>query len=156
MSIFEKFFSAAGGGIVKAVGDAIDSTFTSDEERKELDNEIAKASMMYEVEMEKLDIKREEITSKTAVAMNQEVTKRWISDNNATMVQKLARPFALYFLLITYALMAFSATWLEIKDVYAEGYQNILMVVIAAYFGARTIEKVQGKSSWKAQEPEKD
>jgi len=148
-AIMSKFFSAAGGGIIKAVGEAIDSTFTSDEERKELDNEIAKASMLYEIEMAKLDMKREEIASKTEVAMNQEVTKRWISDNNATMIQKLARPFALYFLLISYALMAFSATWLEIKDVYAEGYQNILMVVIAAYFGARTIEKVQGKSNWK-------
>ena len=151
-AIMSKFFSAAGGGIIKAVGEAIDTTFTSDEERKSLDNEIAKASMNYEIEMAKLDMKREEISSKTDIAMNQEVTKRWISDNNATMVQKLARPFALYFLLISYALMAFSATWLEIKDVYAEGYQNILMVVIAAYFGARTIEKVQGKSGWKKEE----
>jgi hypothetical protein len=148
MSFITKNFSATEEGIIKTVGDTLDKTFTSDEDKMELDNEIAKATMLYEIEMEKLNIQREEIESKTAVSMNQEVTKRWISDNNASTIQKLARPFALYFLLITYCLMAFSATWLEIRDVYAEGYQNILMVVIAAYFGARTIEKVQGKSGW--------
>ena len=153
MSFLDKFASVAGSGIIEAVGNAIDKNFTTDEEKIEMENEIAKASMNYEIEMRKLNLREYEVSSREHIATEQETTKRWISDNNAGTIQKLARPFALYFLLISYAFMAFTANWLEIKDVYAEGYMNILMVVIAAYFGARTIEKVQSRSDWKEKHP---
>ena len=154
MSFLTKFATATGAGIISAVGDAIDKNFTTDEEKIEMENEIAKASMNYEIEMRKLSLREYEVASRENTAIEQEITKRWISDNNASLFQKLARPFALYFLLISYAIMAFSAHWLQIKDVYAEGYVNILMVVIAAYFGARTIEKVQNRSNWKEKRPQ--
>ena len=49
-------FSAGAGNLVEAVGDAIDKNFTSDEERKELEAEMAKASLTYEVEMANLGL----------------------------------------------------------------------------------------------------
>jgi len=49
-------FSAGASSLVNAVGDAIDKNVTSDEERKDLENEIEKAKLNYEVEMKSLGI----------------------------------------------------------------------------------------------------
>ncbi len=148
MSFLSKFATAAGAGVIEAVGNAIDKNFTTDEEKIEMENEIAKASMNYEIEMKKLSIREYEVASRENIAIDQETTKRWVSDNNSSFIQRMVRPLSLIFLIIVYSIMAFSATALEIQPIYAEGYQNLLMVVVAAYFGARTIEKVQGKSNW--------
>jgi len=48
--------SEAGGSLVDAVGSALDKLFTSDEERKSLDNELSKASMQYDIEIKKLGV----------------------------------------------------------------------------------------------------
>lgn len=49
-------FSSGASSLVTAVGDAIDKVVTSDEERKELDNELAKASMQHEAQMATLGL----------------------------------------------------------------------------------------------------
>jgi hypothetical protein len=49
-------FSSGASSLVTAVGDAIDKVVTSDEERKELDNEISKANMQYQVQMATLGL----------------------------------------------------------------------------------------------------
>lgn len=55
-----KIFSAGASSLVEAVGNAIDKNVTSDEERKALDNELAKAKMQFEIESKTLDLKRDE------------------------------------------------------------------------------------------------
>lgn len=56
MSFFTDIFSGGASSLVTAVGDAIDKNVTSDEERKELDNEIGKATMQYELQMAALGL----------------------------------------------------------------------------------------------------
>lgn len=56
-NFFSNLFSAGASSLVSAVGDAIDKNFTTDEERKELDNEMAKARIQYDVEMAHIDLK---------------------------------------------------------------------------------------------------
>lgn len=53
-------FSSGASSLVTAVGDAIDKVVTSDEERKELDNEIAKASMHHEAQMASLGLQEKQ------------------------------------------------------------------------------------------------
>jgi len=53
-------FSAGGSSLVDAVGSAIDKNLTSDEERKALDNEIAKATMQHETEMATLGLQEKQ------------------------------------------------------------------------------------------------
>ncbi len=53
------FFSAGAASVVTAIGDAIDKNVTSDEERKDLENEIEKARLSYDVEMKGLGISQE-------------------------------------------------------------------------------------------------
>jgi hypothetical protein len=49
-------FSSGATSLVTAVGDAIDKVVTSDEERKELDNELAKSNMQFQVQMATLSV----------------------------------------------------------------------------------------------------
>jgi hypothetical protein len=45
----------SGGDTVKALGDTVDKLFTSDDERLERQNELAKAQMTYDLEVARLD-----------------------------------------------------------------------------------------------------
>jgi len=56
MNFFTDLFSGGAASLVTAVGDAIDKNVTSDEERKELDNELAKSSMQFQVQMATLGV----------------------------------------------------------------------------------------------------
>lgn len=56
MNFFTDIFNSGVGSLVTAVGDAIDKNVTSDEERKELDNEISKATMQHELQMAALGL----------------------------------------------------------------------------------------------------
>ncbi len=56
MGLFTKILSGGADKIIEAVGTAGDKLFTSDEERKSLDNEIKKAEMQYSTEMARLGL----------------------------------------------------------------------------------------------------
>lgn len=60
-NFFTNLLSSGASSLVEAIGDAIDKNVTSDEERKSLDNELAKASMQYQLEMATLGVKETEI-----------------------------------------------------------------------------------------------
>jgi len=62
MGIIGKLFSAGASTLVSAVGDAIDKNFTSDEERLEQENELAKATYAHTSSMRSLDIEEQELT----------------------------------------------------------------------------------------------
>lgn len=53
-NFLSNLFSSGAGNLVDAVGDAIDKNFTSDEERKELEVEEAKAAMQYKLQIKTL------------------------------------------------------------------------------------------------------
>ncbi len=56
MNFFTDLFSSGASSLVTAVGDAIDKNVTSDEERKQLDNELAKSNMQCQVQMATLGV----------------------------------------------------------------------------------------------------
>lgn len=62
MSILGKLFSVGATTLVSAVGDAIDKNFTSDEERLEQENELAKATYAHTSSMRALDIEEQKVT----------------------------------------------------------------------------------------------
>jgi len=72
-NFFTNLVSAGASGLVEAIGTAIDKNVTSDEERKALDNEIAKAKLQYELESAKLGL---------------EETKAYLADTNSARVNQ--------------------------------------------------------------------
>jgi heme/copper-type cytochrome/quinol oxidase subunit 4 len=61
MGIWTKLLGGGTGNLVKAVGDVVDEFVTTGEERMELENEMARTQMEYNLEQKRLGIKEQEI-----------------------------------------------------------------------------------------------
>jgi hypothetical protein len=56
MGILQSIFSSGASNIVSAVGGVVDNIITTKEEKMQLENEIKKAELQYQIEMRKLNI----------------------------------------------------------------------------------------------------
>ena len=123
-----------GGGakdLVEGVGGVIDSLHTSEEEKLEANQKIKELVSNYEVEMEKT------------------ITERWKVDMNSdSWLSKNIRPMVLIFLVVATVLMIFidaGVVQFEVKDTWVDLLQLVLITVIGAYFGGRSLEKTKTK-----------
>ena len=129
MSILSKVFSAGAGKLVQDVGNVIDNLHTSKEEKLAAEAKIKDMIMSYEAVMQK------------------QVTERWKLDMNSdSWLSKNIRPLVLVFLVISTVLLVFiDAGFIKfnVKDSYVDLLQLVLITVIGAYFGGRSLEKVK-------------
>ena len=127
MSIFNKIFSSGATELVKGVGGVLDNLTTTKEEKLEAQRKIKEIVANYEVEMEK------------------NVTDRWNADMNSdSWLSKNVRPMVLIFLVVCTVLLIFiDAGHLKfnVKESYVDLLQIVLITVIGAYFGGRSLEK---------------
>jgi|TARA_R110000782_G_scaffold189161_1_gene279145 hypothetical protein len=127
MSILTKIFSAGASDLVSSVGGVIDNLTTSKEEKLEAERKIKELVANYEVEMEKT------------------ITDRWKSDMASdSWMSKNVRPMVLIFLVVSTVLMIFidaGALSFNVEAKWTDLLQLVLITVIGAYFGGRTIEK---------------
>ena len=122
----------SGGGateLVKGVGGIIDNLHTSKEEKLEAAQKIKELVSNYEVEMEKT------------------ITDRWKSDMASdSWLSKNVRPMVLIFLVVSTVLMIFidaGAISFDVEPKWTDLLQLVLITVIGAYFGGRSLEKTK-------------
>ena len=124
-----KLFSGGAAELVKGVGGVIDNLHTSKEEKLEAEKKIKDMIMGYEAQMQK------------------QVSERWKVDMNSdSWLSKNIRPLVLIFLVISTVLMIFidaGVLAFEVKDTWVDLLQLVLITVIGAYFGGRSLEKVK-------------
>jgi hypothetical protein len=128
MGILNKLFNS--GELVKEVGNTIDKLTTSDQERLQAKKEIKEVLLDYEK------------------SMQEQVTSRWLSDNNGGLLTKNIRPIALAFLTFMFVIISvFSGNigTFEIQKEFVPVYQTLLIVIYTAYFGGRSFEKIKNK-----------
>ena len=129
MSILGKIFSAGATKLVEGVGGVIDNLHTSKEEKLEAELKIKELIANYEIEIEK------------------QITSRWEADMKSdSWLSKNIRPLVLAFLVVSTVLLIFidagvinfivEAKWTDLL-------QLVLITVIGAYFGGRSIEKIK-------------
>ena len=127
--MISKIFSAGAGELIKNVGGVIDNLHTSAEEKLEAERKIKDMIMGYEAEMQK------------------QVTERWKVDMASdSWLSKNIRPLVLIFLVVSTVLMIFidaGVIAFEVKDTWVDLLQLVLITVIGAYFGGRSLEKVK-------------
>ena len=127
MSILGGLFSGGAADLVKGVGGVIDDLHTSKEEKLEAENKIKELIANYEVEMEK------------------QISSRWAADMNSdSWLSKNVRPLVLIFLVVCTVLMIFidaGTIAFEVEEKWTDLLQLVLITVIDAYFGGRTMEK---------------
>jgi len=97
----------------------------------------------------KLDYDKEE---------NEEITKRWQSDNQAdSWAAKNARPVTLLSALFVFYLMmfldSFTKIQFEVKPMYADIFEAILLTTIVAYFGSRGLKKLDERRAKNGHQP---
>ena len=121
--------SGGAADLVKGVGGVIDNLHTSKEEKLEAERKIKELMANYEVEMEK------------------NITSRWEADlKSDSWLSKNVRPLVLVFLIVCTMLLIFidaGALNFEVKSSWVDLLQLVLITVIGAYFGGRSLEKVK-------------
>ena len=129
MSILTKIFSGSATDLVKGVGGVIDNLHTSKEEKLEAERKIKEIIANHEAEMEK------------------NITSRWEADlKSDSWLSKNVRPLVLIFLIVCTMLLIFidaGALNFEVKSSWVDLLQLVLITVIGAYFGGRSLEKVK-------------
>ena len=129
MSILTSIFSSGAGELVKGVGGVIDSLHTSEEEKLEAEKKIKELIASYEVQMEK------------------EISSRWNADMKSdSWLSKNVRPLVLVFLVIATVLLIFidaGAINFTVEAKWTDLLQLVLITVIGAYFGGRSLEKTK-------------
>ncbi len=129
MNVLSKIFSSGATELVKGVGGVLDNLTTSKEEKLAAEQKIKELVANYEVEMEK------------------NITSRWEADlKSDSWLSKNVRPLTLVFLIVCTMLLIFidaGAINFNVKDSYVDLLQLVLITVIGAYFGGRSLEKVK-------------
>ena len=129
MSILGTIFSGGAKDLVEGVGNVIDGLHTSDEERLAAEQKIKELVANYETQMEK------------------EITARWQADMNSdSWLSKNVRPMVLIFLVVCTVLMIFidaGSIKFLVEDKWTDLLQIVLITVIGAYFGGRSLEKTK-------------
>jgi hypothetical protein len=96
--------------------------------------------------IEKARIEQEELAALLKAQANQEdnVSKRWQADMSSdSWMSKNIRPGTLVYILTAYLLFAgLSAAGIEVNEAYVSLLGQWGMLVMTAYFGGRTVEKV--------------
>ena len=126
MGILNKLFNS--GDVIKEVGGVLDNLTTSKQEKLQAKKEIKQVVLDYEK------------------SMQEQVTSRWLSDNNGSLLTKNIRPLSLAFLTFMFVLISvFSGNigQFNIQEEFIPVYQTLLIVIYTAYFGGRSFEKIK-------------
>ena len=129
MSILTSIFSSGASELIKGVGGIIDNLHTSKEEKLAAEQKVKELISNYEVEMEKT------------------ITDRWKADMASdSWLSKNVRPMVLVFLVVSTVLMIFidaGTIAFSVEAKWTDLLQLVLITVIGAYFGGRSLEKVK-------------
>ena len=125
-----KFLSKLFGNIGLDVNKLVDNVVTTDEERMQL-----KANL-------------KEIIAKAEANAQEQITRRWESDNKAGWLPANIRPLTLAFLIVSTVLLVFidSGTInFNVAERWVSLLEITLLTTVGAYFGSRGFEKIKKK-----------
>ena len=124
-----KLLSGGTADLIKNVGGVINNLHTSKEAKLEAERKIKDMIMGFEAEIQK------------------QVTERWKVDMASdSWLSKNIRPLVLIFLCVSTVLLIFidaGVIHFEVKASLVDLLQLVLITVIGAYFGGRSLEKVK-------------
>jgi hypothetical protein len=129
MGILQKVFSSGAGKLIKDVGGVLDNLTTTKEEKLAAEQKIKELISNHELELQK------------------QVTNRWEADMKSdSWLSKNVRPLVLMFLVVSTVLMIFidaGAIAFNVEAKWTDLLQLVLITVIGAYFGGRSLEKTK-------------
>ena len=147
LGLLSSAIQAKGKEVVeKTLGVKISDDPSPDEVSKLRQLQYDHEERLLELGIEKARIEQEELTALLKAQANQEdnVSKRWQADMSSdSWMSKNIRPGTLVYILTAYLLFAgLSAAGIEVNEAYVNLLGQWGMLVMTAYFGGRTVEKV--------------
>ena len=131
-NILSTIFSGGTKDLVEGVGNVIDDLHTSKEEKLAAEQKIKELVASYQTSLEK------------------EISTRWDSDMKSdSWLSKNIRPMTLAFLVVSTVLMIFIDAGqinFVVETKWTDLLQIVLITVIGAYFGGRSLEKVKNNN----------
>jgi|TARA_Y100000033_G_C2738615_1_gene107247 hypothetical protein len=129
--ILSKLFGNSGGAVVDKLAGVADRFIRTKDEKAEFEKEMTQIFIEAEKEMQK------------------NVTERWKADlEHGNWLTRSVRPLVLVFLIISTVLMVFidsGSIAFQVEDKWTDLLQIVLITVIGAYFGGRSVEKLRKK-----------
>ena len=127
MGILNKLISGGASKLVDSVGSILDDVITTDDEKLEAKRKLKELILNHEAQLQK------------------NVTDRWKADMNSdSWLSKNVRPLVLIFLVVSTVLMICidaGAISFTVEEKWTDLLQLVLITVIGAYFGGRSLEK---------------
>ena len=127
MGVLNKLFSGGASKLVESVGGVLDNVITTKDEKLEAKRLLKQIILNHEAELQK------------------NVTDRWQADMNSdSWLSKNVRPLVLIFLVVSTVLMIFidaGTIQFTVEEKWTDLLQLVLITVIGAYFGGRSLEK---------------
>ena len=127
MGILGKIFSGGASELVNSVGGVLDNLTITKDEKLEAKRKLKELILSHEAQMEK------------------NITDRWSADMNSdSWLSKNVRPLVLIFLVVCTMLMIFidaGTIQFTVEEKWTDLLQLVLITVIGAYFGGRSLEK---------------
>ena len=129
MKILKTIFGDGAGKLVESVGGVLDNLSTSKEEKLEAKRKIKELMVSHQVEVE------------------QNVSERWKADMNSdSWLSKNVRPLVLVFTIACTMLLVFidsGSITFQVEEKWTDLLQLVLITIIGAYFGGRSVEKLK-------------
>ena len=126
-----KLFGNAGGSVVDKLAGVADRFIRTKDEKAAFEKEMTEIFIKAEAEMQK------------------NVTERWKADlEHGNWLTRSVRPLVLVFLIVTTVLMVFidsGSIAFQVEEKWTDLLQLVLITVIGAYFGGRSVEKIRKK-----------
>ena len=127
MKVLNKLFSGGASKLVESVGGVLDNVITTKDEKLEAKRKLKELILSHEAEMER------------------NITDCWQADMNSdSWLSKNVRPMILIFLVVSTVLMIFidaGTIQFTVEEKWTDLLQLVLITVIGAYFGGRSLEK---------------
>lgn len=128
-NILAKLFGGAAGGLVEKLTGVADKFIQTKDEKAAFEKEMTQIFIQAEAEMQK------------------NITDRWKADlEHGNWLTRSVRPLVLIFLIVSTVVMVFidsGSIVFEVEDKWTDLLQIVLITVIGAYFGGRSIEKIK-------------
>ena len=129
MGVLNKLFSAGASQLVESVGGVLDDVITTKDEKLEAKRKLKQVILNHEAQLQK------------------NITDRWSADMNSdSWLSKNVRPLVLIFLVVSTVLMIFidaGTIQFTVEEKWTDFLQLVLITVIGAYFGGRSLEKTK-------------
>jgi hypothetical protein len=116
--------------VIDGVGEILDNVITSKEEKLNAKAKIKEIMNSYKIELEK------------------NITARWEADANGNILTRSVRPLVLIFCIVCTMLLVFidsGSIAFEVADKWTDLLTMVLITIVGAYFGGRSVEKFKKK-----------